>query len=84
MYKELHTTADEVRKTAIPVPVELSPGDPVVIAWYGDYMEILTGWDDTTKVYNAERFKADFDYLLGIENSPRPPKYAPGKGPKKA
>jgi hypothetical protein len=67
MYKELQTTADEVRKTAIPVPVELSPGDPVVIAWYGDYMEILTGWDDTTKVHNAERFKADFDYLLGIE-----------------
>lgn len=66
MYKELQTTAGEVRQTAIPVPAELSDSEPVVIAWYGDYMEILTGWDDTTKVYNAGRFKADFEYLVKL------------------
>lgn len=67
MYKELQTTAGEVRQTAIPVPAELSDSEPVVIVWFGgDYMEILTGWDDTTKVHNAERYKADFEYLVKL------------------
>jgi hypothetical protein len=70
MDKELQTTAGKVRQTAIPVPAELSDSEPVVIVWLEcvDYMEILTGWEDTAKVHNIQRYKADFEYLLKLEN----------------